>query len=53
MNENTKKALQGALTAIQDLTAAVVRDVGVAEASRILDALEKAKNALENDETIV
>ena len=53
MNSNTKEALKDFITQVEQLTAGVIRDIGVQSASDIVTACENLKRALDSDETIL
>lgn len=52
MNSKTREAIKDALTALQALAQGTIHLIGVDQCTQIMEAAEKAKNALDNDETI-
>lgn len=53
MNENTKEAFKRLAQAIQLLAQSTIHQIGVDNATDVINAAEELKRALDSDETIL
>jgi hypothetical protein len=52
MNENTKEALKDVINGIELIVQSILPQIGMEYAMKIIDRCERAKKALDADETI-